>query len=51
MLHWLVELYNGLTVLLAYIDAIFILTVLLPLCGLCLLYDTIKKGLGRVFIR
>ena len=47
MLHWLVELYNGLTVLSAYIDAIFILVVLLPLYGLCILYGTIKKGLSR----
>jgi len=51
MLHWLVELYNGLTVLLVYIDAIFTLTVLLLLCGLYILYDTIKRGLWRGFIR
>ena len=51
MPHWLVESYNGFIMLMVYIDAIFILAVLLPLCGLCILYDTIKKGLGRVFIR
>jgi len=51
MPHWLVELYKGLTISAVYIDAIFTLAVLLPLFGLLILYDTIKKGLGRRFIR
>ncbi len=51
MPHWLVELYNGFTVLSVYVDAIFTLVVLLPLFGLLILYDTIKRGLGRRFIR
>lgn len=50
MSHWLVELCNGLTIWAAYIDAIFVLIVLLPLYGLYVLYDTIKKGLVRGFI-
>ncbi len=50
MPHWLVELYNGLTIWAVYIDAIFTLAVLLPLCGLYILYDTIKRRLGRGFI-
>ena len=51
MLHWLAELYNGLTIWAVYVDAIFTLAVLLPLCGLYILYDIIKKGLRRGFIR
>ena len=51
MPHLLVELYNGLIIWATYIDAIFALAVLLPLCGLYILYDTIKKGLGYRFIR
>ncbi len=50
MPHWLVESYNGLIMLTVYIDAIFTLAVLLTVCGLLILYDTIKRSLGRGFI-
>ena len=51
MLHWLAESYNGLIMLMVYFDAIFTLAILLTFCGLYILYDTIKRGLGRGFIR